>query len=80
MIGPRSNINLDWTISVSDAQLSALKAGTHKIFVWGGVDFRDAFRADRHFVFRIINGNAGMIKNPGDAISLQPHKLGYDAN
>ena len=80
IIGPQSNVSLEWTISVSDDQLSTLKAGTHKIFVWGGVDFKDAFRVNRHFVFRIINGNAGMIKNPGDATSLQPHKLGYDAN
>jgi len=64
IIGPQSNVSLDWTISVSDDQLSTLKAGTHKIFVWGGVDFKDAFRADRHFVFRIISGNAGMIKTP----------------
>jgi len=80
IIGPQSNVSLDWTISVSDDQVRALKAGTHKIFVWGGVDFKDAFSAHRHFVFRIINGNAGMLKNPGDATTLQPHKLGYDAN
>ena len=28
IIGPQANANLDWTISVSDDQLNALKAGT----------------------------------------------------
>ena len=80
MIGPRSEASLYWTIPVSNAQLAGIKRGRLKIFVWGGVDYSDAFGVDRHFIFRATNGSAALINNPGDQMALQPHKLGYSAD
>jgi hypothetical protein len=80
MIGPQGEANMFWTIPVSDAQLAGIKAGTLKIFVWGGVDYEDAFGVDRHFIFRAVNSNAAMINAPGDQMLLEPHAMGYSAN
>ncbi len=80
MIGPHSNVNREWTIPVSEQELEALKTGQQKLFVWGGVDFLDAFGEPRHFIFKMVNGNANLVRAPGDVMPLQPHKLGYEAN
>jgi hypothetical protein len=63
MIGPQINVNLFWTIPVSDAAIEGLRSGKLNVFVWGGVDYRDVFGNDRHFTFRTVNGSAALLIN-----------------
>jgi hypothetical protein len=80
IIAANGTANLWQTIAVSDEQWGSLKSGTKLLFIWGGLDFKDAFDADRHFKFRMVNSSATLVNNPGDMFALQPHRLGYEAN
>lgn len=77
--GPTAAFNIHWTLQVTEEDISSLNNGSKKIFVWGGVDFIDAFGRKRHFIFRMTNDGRKILK-PGDCFALRPHKLGYDAN
>jgi hypothetical protein len=67
-------------------ELEAIRNGSRTIFVLGRADYVDAFGADRHFIFRALNGRelvntdvaTGRINWRGWAI--MPSNEGYDAN
>jgi hypothetical protein len=80
ILAPHTMAHTHWTFAVSDEDLSALQAGTKRIFAWGGADYTDAFGHARYFRFRCLDNLATSLKNPGDGVGLSPHKLGYDAN
>ena len=68
-------VNVDWVLPISPEDLAAVRDGKKNIFVWGGANYRDAFKEDRFFKFRAING-----PDLGNRFALKPHKLGYEAN
>ena len=78
-LGPGGEFHIRWTIPIADTDLASINDGSKKIFVWGGLDFIDAFRRQRHFIFRMINSNL-TVRTIGERFALQPHKAGYDAN
>lgn len=80
IIGPRSNVSLDWIVPVTELEADNLRSGTKKLFVWGRANYTDAAGKERFFVFRMTNGNAALMMQAGDTITLQPHSAGYDAN
>ena len=51
-----------------------IQNGVRAIFVWGRVDYVDAFKKNRHFIFRCI------ALGPGSSWPLLPHPDGYEAN
>lgn len=64
---------------------TAVEGGTKAIFFWGRVDYVDAFRAPRHFIFRCrVTGRPQQRVQSGQEIhmgwALAPHTAGYEAN
>ena len=83
IVGSGANVTVNYTIPLTDQD--AINNGSKRIFVWGGADYTDAFGVARYFHFRsasgpsIVNVDAtGRINWQG--WSLQPHRLGYEAN
>jgi hypothetical protein len=64
------------TAPITPEQLQAVRAGTSKMFDWGGADYRDAFGVVRTLKFFDVNG---LEVQPG-AWPLQPHRKGYEAD
>lgn len=80
IIAPDTMAHIHWTIGVTDDELGDLRAGTKRVFVWGGADYKDAFGDNRHFIFRCWNDRATNLNNPGDGVPLSPHRVGYEGN
>jgi hypothetical protein len=78
LIGPNVDTNLDVGGTISAADLQEVMNGTKKIFVWGRVEYMDAFGKQRYLVFRDING--AWYGPPSNRWAIQPHNLGYEAN
>lgn len=79
IIGPGASVHLNWNLPITDADLDAINRGDKKLFVWGGADYRDAFKDIRYFHFRMTNG-PGIVQQVGQGWALNPHKSGYDAS
>jgi len=79
IMAPSGTFFIDWILPINIEDISALNDGSKKIYIWGGVDFIDAFGKNRYFIFRMTNSDGAIIKL-GDGFALRPHKAGYDAN
>lgn len=66
-------------MAATPAELADIQAGTKKVFVWGGADYRDIFGSNRTFIFRDTNPD-GVNSAVGSIWSLKPHGVGYYAN
>jgi hypothetical protein len=77
--GPGAEAHLVQVISVSEAELAALRMRTLRLFVWGGADYTDVFGQRRFFKFRCVNG-AEIVPPQGQGWSIGPHRLGYQAS
>jgi hypothetical protein len=51
MIGPTAVTLISRLVAISPADLAAIQAGTKRIFVWGRVEYTDAFNRRRWFLF-----------------------------
>ena len=82
-LGPGNGTFLnDWR-TISPKSFAGIKDGTKAIFIWGEVNYVDAFGNERFVKFRMGNGRptsaaAGEPERPG--WPLFPHKEGNDAN
>jgi hypothetical protein len=67
---------------ITDSDLSAIRDGSKRIFVWGRIDYIDAFGRPRHFQFYDHNGRE--ILAPGKGRTgrwpIHPWKRSYQAN
>jgi hypothetical protein len=70
-------VNLSATAPITPEQIQSVKAGTSRIFAWGGADYRDAFGVVRTLKFHDINARDETV--PG-VWALQPHRKGYQAD
>ncbi|MDI1262223.1 MAG: hypothetical protein PS018_03065 [bacterium] len=52
VLEPTGNFNLSATLPNTPAQLQAVVDGSHSVFVWGRVDYVDAFDRPRFYSFR----------------------------
>lgn len=77
---PGGSVNLRFVIPISEDDLSAIRQGEKKVFVWGGTNYTDAFGDERYTRFRMINGPIYSLNKAGDVAPLAPHRIGYDAN
>jgi hypothetical protein len=84
IVGPGGNFNLNSTLTVSPEQLQAVRDRTLSLYVWGRIEYLDAFEKQRHFSFKaIMNGNTETILVDGtnaQGWGLRPVKDGFDAN
>ena len=62
---------------ITAEQIQKVRAGTSKIFAWGGADYRDAFGTARTLRFYDINGRDEVAQG---AWALQPHQKGYQSD
>jgi hypothetical protein len=77
IVGSAANVTINYTIPLTEQE--AINSGSKRIFVWGGADYTDAFGVPRYFRFRSASGPP--VGGPNwQGWSLQPHKLGYEAN
>lgn len=70
------HVNQGWQISSEDAE--AIRNRTKIVFLWGSVKYKDAFRSEHFFNFRLISGHQ-VIDHPGIYV-LGPHPLGYESD
>lgn len=76
IVGTNTSTQLQKTIALTDDEVAGIREGTKKVFVWGKVEYVDAFDATRYFIFRCINGPA----TRSNLWPLAPHKRGYKGN
>jgi hypothetical protein len=55
-LGPTEKSHFGPSLQLSDAQISGLKAGDLALFVWGRVEYRDAFDQPRWLTYRRVQG------------------------
>jgi hypothetical protein len=80
IVGPSADIQIN-TDSALLGDLVAIRNKNRAIFVWGGVDYADAFGHPRRLIVR--TRMAGPEHDLGNGIRgwpLTPHPLGYEAN
>jgi len=76
IIGPGSDAWIHWFAQFGPDDVTEIKARNRAIFIWGGVNYTDAFKVARFFTFKIrVTGQEGT-----GGWGLSPHPLGYDAN
>jgi hypothetical protein len=85
IIGPDGTANTGRSKIVTADELTAIGNGSKTIFVWGRIDYTDAFKIPRHFIYRCaMSGNHQPLTANGVHIGngwpLHPHPLGYQAN
>jgi hypothetical protein len=69
------------SVALSPPDLQAIRNRTKAIFIWGGVDYVDAFDKPRHFIFKMrMTGPESQIQPATRGWALTPHPLGYEAN
>jgi hypothetical protein len=87
IIGPKSPISINRHRFLEGDDLDRIQAEAKIIYVWGRVDYVDAFGIDRWFIYRwamfgpeqdLSDANTG--KPAGKGWGLRPHELGYEAN
>jgi hypothetical protein len=82
--GPGQDVNINRRTPITPAELDAVRATTMAIFFGSRIDYVDAFKEKRHFVFKeqIVGPDiplpVGSATFPG--WELQPDPSGYDAN
>jgi hypothetical protein len=76
IIAPDSKFVIRRILSIdNDANaIQQIQNSERAIFIWGSVNYRDAFAKRRHFVFRCI------ALGPGPSWRLVPHPDGYEAD
>jgi hypothetical protein len=77
IIGPNTDFDLDIGFQTTPEIIQSVRNGQTRIFVWGRVEYRDAFGHDRFFIFRMVNG--GFVDG-AKRWSIGPHTSGYEAN
>jgi hypothetical protein len=68
------HVSQGWQISEADA--NAIRDRTKSVFLWGTVKYRDAFRKEHFFTFRLIN--AQQINQT--IYAMAPHPMGYEGD
>jgi hypothetical protein len=67
--------------ALSPANLQAIRNETMAIFIWGGVDYVDAFGKSRRFILKMrMTGNETQFGEGVRGWPLTPHPLGYEEN
>ena len=72
-----ADVNLARATPITPEQLHAIRAGTSKVFAWGGADYRDAFGVIRTLRFHDVNARD---EGAPGVWALQPHRKGYQAD
>ena len=84
IVGPGQQLRLDTQIQTDGTALQSVAAGAAKIYVWGRVEYRDAFKIARYFHFRCtMTGPPSRMVRGNDVFNgwgLAPDSMGYDAN
>jgi len=75
---PDGVVEMGTTFQISPQDLAEVRAGSKKIFVWGGATYKDVFGNDRFSNFYDVNSNERGV-NSG-LWGFQPAKRGYEAN
>jgi hypothetical protein len=71
------DVHLARAAAITPEQIQAVRAGSSKIFAWGGADYRDAFGVLRTLRFYDINAD----DEAGQGLwALKPHRKGYQAD
>ena len=73
-----SDAHISRATPITAEDLAAIRDGSKKVFVWGGVDYADAFGRKRTMRFHDVNGvelGAG-----SGRWQLMPHRKGYQAD
>lgn len=78
IVAPGADMHLSTGLQINEGVLNALKAGKLKVFVWGRVDYDDAFGDQRFFVFRSQNSEGFYEKSQRWTLSV--NKAGYEGN
>jgi hypothetical protein len=87
IIAPKAGIDIGPNrLVLQDGDLTGLRDGTRKLYIWGRVDYVDAFKRDRYFSFQGTNGTeianydvaTGRINWRG--WTMRPSSDGYKAN
>jgi hypothetical protein len=66
-LGPTGEFNLMSTLSFSSNQLQVVRNKTFSVFMWGRLDYIDAFKKPRYLTFKgLMNGDPGTIIIDGD--------------
>jgi hypothetical protein len=87
IIAPRAGIDIGPNrLVLQDGDLAGLRDGSRTLYIWGRVDYVDAFKQDRYFIFQATNGNeivntdvaTGRVNWRGWA--MRPSPEGYKAN
>jgi len=84
VLGPSATINMDSTLKINPDELQAVKNKNLSFFVWGRIEYIDAFKNSRYFDFKArMNGEPQtvMIDNEkAKGWGLNPVVNGFDAN
>ncbi|MGH6836735.1 MAG: hypothetical protein ACREC9_14620 [Methylocella sp.] len=77
MLGPTGEMELTGYAAIGDENIAKIRRGESAIFVWGKINYIDAFDEPRYFNFRCING----IEVDQGVWAIEPHENGgYEAN
>jgi hypothetical protein len=80
IVGPTAETPI-LTDSAALGDLTAIRKKTKAIFIWGGLDYVDAFGEPRHFIIRTkMTGPERDLGNGARGWPLTPDVLGYEAN
>ncbi|MBV9567032.1 MAG: hypothetical protein JO172_02740 [Hyphomicrobiales bacterium] len=77
LVSPQVSISIDAGFSPPNDLLSEIKSGAKKLFVWGRIEYRDAFGRPRFFVFRKTNSTYLPLNN---YFGISTHPLADDGN
>jgi hypothetical protein len=87
IISPGAPSSTSWVLKLESRDLESIQFGAAVIYVWGRIDYLDAFKQDRWFIFRCaMNGvesdliDVATGQSAGRGWGLRPHALGYEAN
>jgi hypothetical protein len=56
IVGPGATIEITADKKITSTELEEIKSGTKSIFIWGQIDYVDAFNKKRYFRFYHVNG------------------------
>lgn len=84
LLGPGASYDMSVRHVSSQQQIHGISQSTQMIYVWGRLEYLDAFQKQRHFEFRFYaNGTPTTVRFKeitGPGWGLIPHPIGFEAN
>lgn len=84
IMGPDQEVNFSSTLTVTAAQLSAIKEKTISFYVWGRVEYTDEFKRPHYLAYKgLMNGPPDTVVVDGmrtEGWGFTPTKGGFESN